>query len=222
MLIQTAVKAALENAGFVIAFSAFTSELIQDTADIILPIVPFSETDGTFVNLQGDKQSFKAAAPCYGEARPGWKVLRVFGNMLELEGYEYVSQQEIFAELNQYYEDTQSDEIFDVSFDVPDKRTQLLRIAQWPLYRSDAIVRRSGPLQKSAGHEAFAAQMNKRTAEKHEVFGLSKIKVTQNQNTVEAPLVISENVPNDCIYLASAYTETKNLGEAFGTIEVEK
>ncbi len=70
-----------------------------DYADVLLPVSPFSETSGTFVNTEGRVQSFYAAAKPLGEARPAWKVLRVLGNLLDLDGFDFNSSEEVRAEV---------------------------------------------------------------------------------------------------------------------------
>ena len=73
----------------VVAFTSFVSDELLDVADVLLPIGTFAETAGTFVNAEGRWQSFDAAADLDGDARPGWRVLRVLGNELELPNCEY-------------------------------------------------------------------------------------------------------------------------------------
>ena len=79
--------AALRQAEFAVALTPYRAGA-QDWADVMLPITPFTETSGTFVNAQGLAQSFKGVAPPYGQSRPGWKVLRVLGNVLQLPGFD--------------------------------------------------------------------------------------------------------------------------------------
>src|SRR5690606_2356765 len=90
---------ALQEAGCVIALSPFRSETMQAYADIILPISPFTETAGTYINAEGRWQTFNGSVKPKGEARPGWKVLRVLGNLLDLRGFEYMSVEDIREEL---------------------------------------------------------------------------------------------------------------------------
>ncbi|MEP6607311.1 MAG: NADH-quinone oxidoreductase subunit NuoG, partial [Burkholderiaceae bacterium] len=82
-----ATARALQKADTVIAFSVYRNGAL-DYADAILPITPFTETAGSFVSCEGRVQSFNATVRPAGEARPGWKVLRVLGNLLELAGFE--------------------------------------------------------------------------------------------------------------------------------------
>jgi NADH-quinone oxidoreductase subunit G len=88
---------AFKAAECVIALSPYGSA--REYADIILPIGTFAETSGTYVNLEGRWQSVPGAARPVGEARPGWKVLRVLGNLLNLSGFEYTSSEEITEEV---------------------------------------------------------------------------------------------------------------------------
>src|SRR3984957_19138447 len=80
---------------FVVAASSHLSESLRATAHVVLPIGPFAETSGTFVNVEGRWQSWAGAATPVGESRPGWKVLRVLANMLNIAGVDYVSSEEV-------------------------------------------------------------------------------------------------------------------------------
>jgi NADH-quinone oxidoreductase subunit G len=92
------VEKALEKANFVVGLSPFKSAGMLKNADVILPIAPFSETSGTFVNVEGQWQSFNGVVPPLGEVRPGWKVLRVLGNLFDIAGFDYVSSEEVREE----------------------------------------------------------------------------------------------------------------------------
>ncbi|MCC7005820.1 MAG: NADH-quinone oxidoreductase subunit G [Ottowia sp.] len=84
-----AARAVLEAADSVIVLSPFKSATALEYADVLLPIAPFTETAGTFVNCEGRAQSFTGVAQPFGQTRPAWKVLRVLGNMLKLTGFDY-------------------------------------------------------------------------------------------------------------------------------------
>ena len=85
--------AALKQAEMVVALSAFRHG--ADYADVLLPIAPFTETSGTFVNAEGTAQSFNGVVRPLGETRPGWKVLRVLGSVLGLPGFEFDTAEEV-------------------------------------------------------------------------------------------------------------------------------
>lgn len=92
---SAAGAAGLASAGMVVTLSPFKANL--DISDVLLPISPFTETSGTFVNAEGRLQSFNAVVPPLGETRPGWKVLRVLGNLLGLAGFDADSSQAVLA-----------------------------------------------------------------------------------------------------------------------------
>jgi NADH-quinone oxidoreductase subunit G len=79
----------------VVSMNAFKTNM--DVADVLLPIAPFTETSGTFVNAEGLAQSFHAVVKPLGETRPAWKVLRVLCNLLEIPGVTFETSQEVLA-----------------------------------------------------------------------------------------------------------------------------
>jgi NADH-quinone oxidoreductase subunit G len=85
----------LTTAELVVAATTHLPEALRATAHVVLPIGSFAETSGTFVNIEGRWQSWPGAAKPPGEARPGWKVLRVLANLLNVPGVDYVSSDEI-------------------------------------------------------------------------------------------------------------------------------
>src|SRR3546814_5083428 len=90
--------ASLKSAGCAVALTSFRSAA-QDWADVMLPISPFTETSGSFVNAEGRIQSFKGVAAPFADTRPAWKVLRVLGNLFELQGFDYERSEEHTSEL---------------------------------------------------------------------------------------------------------------------------
>jgi len=86
-------KAGLNKAQMVVTLSPFKANM--DFSDVLLPIAPFTETPGTFINAEGRVQGFHAVVKPLGDARPAWKVLRVLANLLELPGFDYESSQEV-------------------------------------------------------------------------------------------------------------------------------
>lgn len=93
----TRAHAALANADMVVTLSPFKTNMAF--SDVLLPIAPFTETSGSFVNAEGRLQSFHAVVRPLGETRPGWKVLRVLANLLGLQGMEFETSQEVLASI---------------------------------------------------------------------------------------------------------------------------
>jgi NADH-quinone oxidoreductase subunit G len=82
----------------VVSMSPFKANM--DCADVLLPIAPFTETSGTFVNAEGRVQSFHAVVKPLGDTRPAWKVLRVLANLLELPGFDFESSQDVLTHMH--------------------------------------------------------------------------------------------------------------------------
>src|SRR5512139_3686619 len=146
---SSTTEAALRGADCVVAITPFASEEILATASVILPSGVFAETSGTWVNVEGRWQSVAGVAKPAGDARPAWKILRVLGNLLGLAGFEYTSSEEVRDELRHQLETDKS-----VAGSTPTFAMGRLASVdvtrETPIYRVDAIVRRSGPLQATA------------------------------------------------------------------------
>lgn len=204
---------ALNAAEFVVSLTAFTSDVMQSYADVLLPIAPFTETSGTFVNIQGDWQSFNAVATPLNETRPGWKVLRVLGNYLKVENFDYTSSVEIRDEVHQHQVAAKAAH-YKLPAQLPTVPA-LQRIGAWGCYRADSIVRHAPALQQ------FQAQalMNPATAAKYHVAG-TKVTVKQGSGEVELPLTLTDNIADGCVFVLSGFAETAMLGASSGAIEV--
>ena len=90
-------KAGISQAQMVVTLSPFKSNM--SLSDVLLPIAPFTETPGTFVNAEGRVQSFHAVVKPLGDTRPAWKVLRVLANLLDLPGFDFDSSQDVLKQV---------------------------------------------------------------------------------------------------------------------------
>ena len=86
---------ALAGADFVVAATTHLPEKLREVVHVVLPIGSFAESSGTFVNVEGRWQSWAGAVSAVGESRPGWKVLRVLANLLNIRGVDYLSSEEV-------------------------------------------------------------------------------------------------------------------------------
>jgi len=150
----------LARAEFVVAITPFASEEVKAIAHVMLPMATFAESSGTYVNCEGVWQSQAGAAAPLGEARPGWKVLRVLGNLLGLEGFAYQSSQEVRAEVHAAcaglapagYHGTHAVKL--PANGVPAESAVLMDV---PTYQVDALVRRAPSLQRTREGRTAAA-----------------------------------------------------------------
>jgi NADH-quinone oxidoreductase subunit G len=145
--------------GFVIAMTAFDSEALRESADLLLPIGTFAETSGTFVNIAGTWQSFAGVANPVGESRPAWKVLRVLGNLVEAEGFDYLTSEDIRDEI--------AATLGDVEPAVYSGKTKPAKLngedapeaeIDVPIYSVDGLVRRATALQLTVAARTVAGE----------------------------------------------------------------
>jgi NADH-quinone oxidoreductase subunit G len=150
----------LRRGGFVVAATPWLTEELMSVAHVLLPIGSFAETSGTYVNLEGQWQSFAGAALPVGEARPGWKVLRVLGNLLGLPGFGHESSEQVREELRRQIEKTAAPIVATQAPAITAPAGTRLPAVQ--TYQSDAIVRRATSLQRTrearAGKRVYGGQ----------------------------------------------------------------
>jgi NADH-quinone oxidoreductase subunit G len=223
-----AAARALRAADCVIALNAFASDA-HAYAHVVLPIVPFSETSGSFVNAEGRLQSFNAAVKPFADARPAWKVLRVLGDALGIEGMDFDTSEavrdsvcrvdEVASRLNNGIVGIT---LADAARPVPVAGGALERVADVPIYFADPLVRRAESLQATKDAREPVALMNAATAAKAGLSDASKVKLRQGAGEVESRLVIDEGVAEGCVRFAAAHRVSAPLGAMFGGISVER
>ncbi|MGD8582617.1 MAG: molybdopterin-dependent oxidoreductase, partial [Gammaproteobacteria bacterium] len=219
------VTKALNSASSVIAVTAFKSPVIEDVASVMLPAAAFTETSGTYVNVEGMMQSFKGANSPVGEARPAWKILRVLGNLLQLDGFDYITSEQVRDELRSRCENIElNNAIADapqVTLSAPG--TTLMRAADVPIYATDALVRRASSLQKTDDVVDLAVSINPADAQR---LGLddeiTSVSVKQGEGSAILKVVIDENVPAGSVWIPMAVKGSELLGDPFGEVVIEK
>ena len=226
-----AARAALDGSGLVVAMTAFKTGAL-DYADVMLPIAPFTETAGTFVNAEGRVQSFHGVVKPQGETRPAWKVLRVLGNMLGLQGFEFETSEEVRLQALGPLEGLQdrigarlSNEPTVQQADLSPVAAGLERLASVPIYSSDAIVRRAAPLQATPDGRAPVARLPQSLWSE---LGLdtagegAKVRVSQGAAGVVLPAVLDAGLPATVVHVPAGHPDTCALGASFGPIAVER
>jgi NADH-quinone oxidoreductase subunit G len=144
---------ALGQAQLVVAVTPFASETLRKVAHILLPAGTFAETSGTYINLEGLWQSQTGAATAVGESRPGWKILRVLGNLLGLAGFDYQSSEDVRAELATLvgaptaYSAPAYSGRHAPGHEAGAQSAQ--NVIDVPMYQIDAVVRRAPSLQRT-------------------------------------------------------------------------
>ncbi|EEG09486.1 NADH-quinone oxidoreductase subunit NuoG [Pseudogulbenkiania ferrooxidans] len=219
-----AAVAAMKSAETVIALTAFKAEGLLDYADVLLPIAPFSETAGSFVNMEGRLQTFNGVVRPQGEARPAWKVLRVLGNMLGLSGFEYTSVEEVRAEWQGKGEIAPSlnNVLASVSANVQPAASALVRVGEVPLYQADAICRRASSLQATRAAAVPVAHAAQSVLDAAGVQSGAVVVLKQGEGQVRVALEADAALPAGVVRLATAHPTTIVLGGMFDPIEIKQ
>ncbi|MGR0064380.1 NADH-quinone oxidoreductase subunit NuoG [Bordetella bronchiseptica] len=213
--------AALRGAQFAVALTPYRSAA-QDWADVMLPVAPFTETSGTFVNAQGQPQSFKGTVAPFGQTRPAWKVLRVLGNVLHLAGFDEETSETVRDAALAGGVEARLSNAISAPLGLGQPLDALERVADVPIYRTDAIVRRSEPLQAAPASRAPKARMNGRTLASLGVSAGDKVRVSGAVGAIELEAALDEAVADRAVRVAAAFEQTAALGGAFGQISVER
>ncbi|MRD71961.1 NADH-quinone oxidoreductase subunit G [Rhodocyclus tenuis] len=226
--------AALRQADLRIVLSPFISEAMREYADVLLPVAPFTETSGTFVNAEGRVQSFKGVVRPSGEARPAWKVLRVLGNLLNFDGFDQESSEEVRDAVlpPETLIDGEFASGLDNGIKLPIDPAALVsakgvfeRVADVPIYFSDPLVRRAPALQKTRDAAPPTARMSARTLAEAGLVAGAPVRLRQESiaGSGEAVLTaaLDDGVPDGCVRVSAAHPATAALGDMFGPIQVE-
>jgi len=214
---------ALQAADFVVSLTPFVSDAMRGYADVLLPTAPYSETSGTFVNAAGTWQRFSANCSPLGETRPAWKVLRVLGNLLDLNGYDYLSSEEVRAEVERKAGQVNLDNKLTWQCPSSLKATSgVVRITDLPIYGIDNVVRRAKSLQQTVHAASESISMNQHTADKLNISGASQIVVAQGDDEVSGELKIDAGVADDCVLISTSTMSSSGLGKPYQTITVTK
>ncbi len=221
----SAATQAISSADFVVSMTSFDTPELRAISHVMLPVSPFSETSGTFVNAEGRAQSFVAVAKPLGDTRPAWKVLRVLGNLLGLDGFAYNDSEAVRREAIGEASDVAGrlgNNIDGVNFSDVAPLEGIERVAEVPIYAGDALVRRAPALQKTVDAKAPSVRAN---AETLSMLGLSSgdmvvVKSANGQTSLKAEL--DETVAGGCVRVATASESTTALGVPTGAVTVER
>jgi NADH-quinone oxidoreductase subunit G len=219
-----ATDKAMDKAEVVIALSAFDSPYLRNDAKVILPITPFTETAGSFVNAEGKVQSFTGVVRPLGDARPAWKVLRVLGTMLGATGFDADSSEQVRdAVIGANGITARLSNVSKGDLSLPASPKQgLERIADVPIYAVDGLVRRATSLQSTRDARAPVIGLS---ADLMASLGVKKgdlVKVKSSSGTVSLPAHEVAGLAANTVRVAAAHESTAALGAMFGELSVEK
>jgi NADH-quinone oxidoreductase subunit G len=218
-----AAVAALQGAAMVVALTAFRDAAL-DCADVLLPIAPYTETSGTFVNAEGRAQSFHGVVKPLGDTRPAWKVLRVLGNMLNVPGFDFETSEDVRAEA---LGDVTSlparlSNRIDAPVVPPVVATGLERIADVPIYEADPLVRRATSLQLTADARAPMVGIPAKLWAQLGLQEGASVRVTQGSASVQLPARLDSTLDGCTVRVSSGTAHSRALGAMFGALSIDK
>ncbi len=220
-----ASTSALGQAEFVVSLSSFSSDAERSYSDVILPISSMLETSGTYVNAEGRWQSFSGALKPAGEARPGWKVFRVLGNLAGFEGFEYLSSEqvrdEVKASLGNGIEFSNYIRPAD-SYSELVEEEGILRMSGDSIYGIDGVVRRAQALQATADSEDDSLKISVQLAGELGVESGDEVSIFQGHSSVNYQVQVMGAMAANTVYLHMGTKRSAALEAAFGPVTVSK
>ncbi|MFN9506439.1 MAG: NADH-quinone oxidoreductase subunit NuoG [Rubrivivax sp.] len=219
-----AAHAALAAAELAVAFTSFKDAAV-DGADVLLPIAPFSETAGTFVNAEGRAQGFVGVVPPLGDTRPAWKVLRVLGNLLGLPGFGFESADAVRSEA--LGDEASLAGRLNNAAPLPSSTgasspAAVERLADVPIYATDALVRRAESLQQTADARPPVASLPEGLWQQLGLADGDRVRIGQGQGHVVLKARLDATLAPNTVRVPAGHPDTASLGAMFGTLDVTR
>lgn len=215
----------LAGASFVVAASSYDTPALRESADVLLPVGAIPEVDASLVSAENRWQIAPAAVSPPGDARPGWRVLRVLGHELGADGFD-------FLELNEVRESLKADlgegELGDV-YRMPESPPRapspadgLERIGDVPIYSVDLVTRHSRPLQETTLAEEGWLALNPSDAERLGLNAGDRARASRQGGSADFEVRVTGRVPAGAVWLPVATPAAAGLGAASGAIEISR
>ncbi len=222
-----AARAALAAADCVTAVTG--NRAAQDYADVLLPLALPGEKAGSYLNAEGRRQDFAAAAAPVGASRPAWEIFQGLARRCRLAGFDYPDLAAVQAELAPFVERPAADNMgawqaLDQAAPAPVATApgELYRVGYIPMNSTDALVRRAPALQRTADTADDCARINAATAARLELNGCRRVKVTAGQAAARLPLHLDDSVADGCVLIHGASAAARDLGPLFGPVTLSR
>ena len=220
--------AAMHAADLVVVLSPFRHGL--EYAQVLLPVSPFTETAGSFVNMEGQLQNFQSVVRPFGETRPAWKVLRVLGSLLGLPGFDYDNIDGVRADClaaigpleTRLDNATEGEPAPPAPVTADGAPVSLERIGEVPIYQVDGIVRRAESLQLTRDAQAAFVSLPGILVEKLGLHPHDLVRIRQGGGEATLPFLRDDSLPPNCARIPAACPQTSGLAALFGEIEIER
>ena len=203
------INSALKKAKFNLAISPYISDSFKEF-DVVLPMTPFTETSGTFINMEKTIQSFSAVTPPVGQSRPGWKILRVLANFLQLEGFSYDSSEEVKTDAMIEMDKKNEFSLNDFKPSNIERGLEVLNVVR--ANDSDMIVRRAASLHQNKNKDQSCCLINPTTMLEEGLIEGQKIKISSSEAEILINVKADDNVCLNAVVIYGKQDETFILG----------
>ena len=217
-------RLAMQSAQCVIAITPYKSAELEEYAHVLLPMALYAENTGSYINVEGKRQSFRGIVSAPGEARPAWKILKVLADNFELTDFSYNTFDDLAAELTEKLGDIQVDN-FGASRkpdSMPTSNGALQRMTIVPMNSVDTLIRRAVSLQQTTDIADGSVHINQALAEKIGVSAQDRVKAQQEDISIELAVVIDDSVAEQTVLIHGAHTNSAQLGPWYGDISLSK
>ena len=203
------INSALKKAKFNLAISPYISDSFKEF-DVVLPMTPFTETSGTFINMEKTIQSFSAVTPPAGQSRPGWKILRVLANFLQLEGFSYDSSEEVKTDAMIEMDKKNEFSLEDFKPSNIERGLEVLNVVR--ANDTDMIVRRATSLHQNKNKDQSCCLINPTTMLEEGLIDGQKIKISSSEAEILINVKADDNVCLNAVVIYGKQDETFILG----------
>ena len=218
-------ETALRQAQTVIGLTAYRSPALLELADVLLPIAPFTETSGSLINMEGRLQSFHGVVRPLGDARPAWKVLRVLGNLLQLEGFAFNTSEEVLAaaiDLAALSGQLNNRSGWMATSMAGGDDQALMRVGGVAMYNTDSIVRRAAALQQTSHAQIPVARLHPHTLSSLSLAAGTAVMAQQaGSDAVRVVVAADDRLPENVVVLP-VHADNKRLGATMAAIEFKR
>tara|TARA_R110002049_G_scaffold252263_1_gene426722 strand:- start:18119 stop:20515 length:2397 start_codon:yes stop_codon:yes gene_type:complete len=216
---------ALNQAEAVIALNSFTTEAMMEYCDWMLPVKCYAEAEGTKINMEGRWQAYSRVVEASADVKDGWKILRMLGEELALDGFEYISIEDVRQEISQQISD---------SFEFSNELASLpnITLESWdpdvvfstgatPIYSIDAIVRNAASLKQAQNLDEAVMMVNAADVEKFGLIEGKWAKVTQGENSSILKCVVNDEVLPGTVHIPRGLARSEKLGSVYAAVELK-
>jgi NADH-quinone oxidoreductase subunit G len=208
----------LQQSALNVVINPFMTDAMRSYAHVVLPMATFAETSGTYVNTEGLWQGMRAVARPLGEVRPAWKILRVLGNLLNLEGFEFMSSEDVRDELRAACQNLKlSSQITPMEVVVSQNADQqgMQRLGGVAMFAVDSLVRRSASLQETAdAHAAKSVRLHPAEIQRLGLVVGGIAEVSSSTNQVQMMVQADDGLPEGSAWIAYGTDVSVALGDA--------